>query len=254
MEISISDMRLLVEMEHSAPKRVRRIAEHILDLNRRLYVLSNKRARDYIKIKNISESEQILTLIISDFLSLFQFVSDMLKKEGEKDSLKKLFNDLINLRREITQKTDELIARPSEKIYTKYWHDADSLISQPVQSLILPSLIVGWDASKGEVTLGYAECDPDKFYPAFHKEVLSLIGQFPVLQVFKVQKAIGAPVTSPAELRNQMVGFYQEMKDAEKKEKELEKGLPPELIEGDSEEKGEEIIEEDTEEIEGGEG
>jgi len=249
MEISIKDIGELVEMKEFAPGRARKIAKHILNLNHSLYSLSNKRAKDYVKIKSISASEQILTLIFSDFLSFFHSVFDSLKKDNDRENLKKLLNDLTNLRKEISQKTNELIARPSEMIYTKYWFDVDKLISQPINSLILPSLILSWQESKEKINANYFSCNENLFCEVFHREVLSLIGQFPIVQIFKAPiKTVGMSPTSPAELRNQMLGMFEELKTSEKNKEELGKSIPSELIK-DSNVENEEIIEEDSEEI-----
>lgn len=254
MELSIGDIGELVEMKEFAPGRAKKLAGRILDINRRLGILSNRRARDYIKIKTISESEQILTLIFSDFLALFNSVSDLLKKGGDIDNQKKLLNDLTNLRKEINQKTNELVARPPEIIYLKYWHDVDALISQPINSLILPSLIVSWQESKEQIDSNHFMCKKDLFYETFYKEVLSLIGQFPMVQVFKAPiKTVGVSPTSSAELRSQMLGMFEELKASEKNKEEFRKNIPPELVK-DSDNENEEIIEEDIEEIKGDEG
>ncbi len=230
MNLSIKDLRLLQEAKSFAPGRTKKLAEHILNLNRSLYVLSNKRAKDYVKIRVISESEQILTSIFSDFLAFFQIVSNLLKKDSDKESPKKLLNDLTNLRKEITMKTHELIARPSEKIYEKYWHDADNLISQPIFSLILPSIITSWEESKTEINCNLIECNETLFYETFHREVLSLIGQFPAFQIFKSPKTIASPILSSGDKREISLELYEQMKNEKKSKEELIKEVPEELI------------------------
>ena len=123
------------------------------------------------------------------------------------------------------------MARPSNMIYTKYWFDSDTLISQPINSLIMSPLITSWKESKKEIKANLFECDKNKFYETFHKEVLFLIGQFPVVQVFQMKKAMASPVISPSELRNQILGVFTELKTAEKiTEESSNVQIPEELI------------------------
>ena len=245
MELSITDSGILVEMKYFAPGRAKKIAEQILNLKHRLYVLSNERARDYAKIRSISEAEQILTSVFSDFLTFFQSVSGMLKKDKDNENIKKLLNDLTNLRKEIDQKTNQLIGRPSEIIYMRYWFEVDTLISQPINALILPPLIASWEESKKEINSNLFECNTNLFYETFHKEVLSLIGQFPMFKIFQAPKTIATPMLSSSDKRDLALGVYEQMKKEEESKEELQKSIPQELIENIPQE----MIEKEAEEF-----
>ncbi len=255
MKISINEGQLLVDINHFAPEKAKQLAENILNLNNSLHVLLVDRAKISNKVKCVAESQQILTSIISNFLSLFQFTLSLFEKGEGKEILKRVMNDLINLEAQASHVANDIFSKPDDRISSGSFIQMERLISTPILSLILPPLIAGWKASKQKINSNLIECDENIFYEIFHEEVLKLSGLHQLLQVFRMPtKTLSAPVLSPGDKREMVLGLYSEMKNEQKSKEELQKNLPAELIESKeesetkSEEKSEEISEEESEE------
>jgi len=264
MRTPLEDYSTWIEIEHAEiPAKIKEIAEHIHDLNWKVKSIEHGYRNS---VEAVFKSQEILSVIISNFNSLFQHSADMLKKKNEQD-VKKIQNDLINMQREIKNTTTNLTLRPEDKLYPAVFFHIKQLIVEPINSLIGAVLIDCWRDSKkiiyrnvdvGIVSRRYDKkefisYDENKFYETLYVETIRRTGQHPMFTVFKTPtKTMASPVLSPTDKRELVLGLYDEMKNEQKNKQEFAQKIPEELTQKEDSEKeaNEVIFEEESEEIE----
>ncbi len=236
MKTPINDYSSWIDMESHAPEKVKKIAEKIRDLYHKLQLINHRHPES--NLKYIFEAKSILTSVIGDFISLFQYAGERTKK-GQDPTLRSIQTDLINLGNKIELKTEHLTLRPLEKIYPSHFFQIKEILSEPINSLIGASLISAWEESYNYQN---KKCDEDKFYKTLFEETQKRAGQNPMFQVFKKPtRTMASPILTQADKKDLVLGLKKEL-DVNKDSKLLEdlKDLSIEEEEEGEEEEGEE--------------
>lgn len=236
-----------IDMEYDAPEKVKPLVEAIRDIYFKLFSLDGRGKVRY-KITNTFKSKQLLGYIRSEFSSVFQYSAELLNKKDEQD-VKKFQSDLINMDRQVQEAINILITRPEEQLNLVIFSNIKSLIYEPLNSLICPSLIDAWKKSSKKIPPSkHYSVDEQVFFSTLYSETLNRAGQHPAFTVFKAPKTIATPYMTPGVHRSLVEGVYDKIKDElEHKEEPEHKNIPPELLEETKErskieEKDEEVI------------
>ena len=187
METPLNNTRDWLDMRSHGSIEVKNLAEAILKIRDKINYLNTNNPNQCIE--DLFDAHTLLSNIIAEFISLFQYSQGLLKKDEKDDEISKaIITDLTNMNIQIENQTTSLLIRPLDKFYIGYFFKIKHLLSEPINTLVGPALINSWKIKKE-----YG----DNFYEILNKETKQLAGlhpqQFLISKKLLPSKAFGFP-------------------------------------------------------------